>query len=322
MSVLAFGDLHANKDQIRVVTVLNFLDYIIDYCKKNKEIKSVINLGDTFDIPQQKTDVLIPIYKKMKELSEIVNLYTILGNHDLIGKDGANTLSETFSSFGTFIQSNQTMDVPGLGETDFLSFTDDISSIPNRSRILFGHLEIEGFYFNPKKKIEGTMFKPEMFDQYNLVISGHLHHEQHKSNFEFVGTPYPTRRDEAGKKNYFAIIDENYNVKLEEYNDGPDYIKIYAEQFNENIDYSNKIVDVVFTENIVKLRDILFAKGALELNPIFEKSETVEDIGEHKIDKNEGVIKSAAKFLQDVKAEEIDNSILLNCFKEVLKRCK
>lgn len=325
MSVLAFGDLHVNKEQIRVVTVLNFLDYIIDYCKKNTDIKSVINLGDTFDLPQQKTDVLIPVYKKMKELSEIVNLYTILGNHDLITKDGSNTLSETFSSFGTFIQNVQTIDVPGLGEADFLSYTDDINSIPNKSRILFGHLEVEGFYFNPKRKIDDSIFTSSLFDQYDLVVSGHLHHEQHKNNFEFVGTPYPTRRDEAGKKNYFAIIDENHNVRLEEYNDGPDYITIRAEEFNENIDYNNKIVDVIFTsksENIVKLRDIIFNKGAIELNPIFEKTETIQDESSHNIDKNEGVVKSAAKFLQEVKADGIDNNKLLNCFKNVLSRCK
>ena len=47
MSVLCISDLHVSKDPIRIVTVLNYLDYIINYCKEHKEIKSVINLGDT-----------------------------------------------------------------------------------------------------------------------------------------------------------------------------------------------------------------------------------------------------------------------------------
>ena len=56
MSVIVFGDLHLDKTEIRLLTVLNFLDYIIDYCKKNPEVKSVINLGDTFHTPQNKND--------------------------------------------------------------------------------------------------------------------------------------------------------------------------------------------------------------------------------------------------------------------------
>ena len=47
----------------------------------------------------------------------------------------------------------------------------------------------------------------------------------------------------------------------------------------------------------------------------------VEDENEHKIDTNESVVKSAAKYLNDIKAPEIDNVKLLKCFKEVLKRC-
>ena len=161
-----------------------------------------------------------------------------------------------------------------------------------------------------------------MFDQYELVVSGHLHHEQHKGNFEFVGSPYPTNRGEGGKKNYFLVIKDTA-CELIEYNEGPDYLTINAEEFNENIDYTNKIVTVQINkkvENFVKLRDILFEKGALEVNPEFKKEEIV-DTNEHKIDTNESVVKSAAKYLNDIKAPEIDNVKLLKCFKEVLKRC-
>lgn len=324
MSVLCISDLHVSKDPIRIVTVLNYLDYIINYCKEHKEIKSVINLGDTFDHPQQKSNVLLPIFRKMRELSDVVNgnLFTILGNHDLIQKDGSDTLAETFSSFGKFIQNSETLEVPGLGIADFMSFTDNITAIPNKSRILFGHLEIEGFYFNPNKKIDGTMFTTSLFDNYNLVVSGHLHHEQHKNNFEFVGTAYPTNRGEGNKNNYFAVISDTYQVELVEYNDGPDYLTIKAEEFNENINYTNKIIDVEISrkvENFVKLRDILMDRGAIQINPIFIKEE-VNDFSNRQININEGVVKSACKYLQETEADGIDNNILLQCFKEILKR--
>lgn len=321
MPILAFGDTHLTKDPIRIITVSNFLDYIIEYCKRNN-IKHVVNLGDLLDRPEMKSDAFVPIFRKLKELADIVDFYSIIGNHEIKDKEGNDTLVETFGSFGHFIQSSETINIDGT-DYDFLSYTDDPTKIPNKGRVLFGHLEVEGFYYNPLRKIEGGLFQPEMFDQYDLIVSGHLHHEQHRSNFEFVGSPYPTRRDEGGKKNYFAVIDGN-NCRLEEYNEGVDYIKIQAENFNENIDYSNKIVDVEITtkiENFVKLRNILIQKGALEINPIFIKNEIVDE-GEHKVDTNEGVVKSAAKYLQEVKTDGINNDKLLSCFKEVLRRVK
>lgn len=320
MSILAFGDLHLTKDPLRIISVLNFLDYIGDYAKKNN-IKHIVNLGDLFDRPESNSNAFVPVFRKLLELSKTASIYSIIGNHELKDKLGNDTLVETFSSFGTFIQNNSTINIDGV-DCDFLSYTENPQDIPNKGRILFGHLEVDGFFYNPKKQVEGSMFSPELFDNYELVVSGHLHHEQHKNNFEFIGSPYPTNRGEGNKKNYFAVIKDT-TCELVEYNDGPDYITILAENFNENINYTNKIVTVQLTkkvENFVKLRDILFEKGALEVLPEFIKEEIV-DTNEHKIDTNEGVVKSAARYLQEVKAPEIDNNFLLKCFKEVLKRC-
>ena len=319
--ILAFGDLHLTKEPLRILSVLNFLDYVIKYCKDNN-IKNVVNLGDLFDRPESNSNAFVPVFRKLMELSKVANIYSIIGNHELKDKDGNDTLVETFSSFGTFIQNTGTVNIDGI-DCDFMSYTDNPQNIPRKGRILFGHLEVEGFWFNPKKKVDSSIFTYEMFDQYELVVSGHLHHEQHKGNFEFVGSPYPTNRGEGGKKNYFLVI-KDIACELIEYNEGPDYLTINAEEFNENIDYTNKIVTVQINkkvENFVKLRDILFEKGALEVNPEFKKEEIV-DTNEHKIDTNEGVITSAAKYLNDIKAPEIDNVKLLKCFKEVLKRCR
>lgn len=319
--ILTFSDLHLTKDPLRIISVLNFLDYIIDYCKKHN-IKNVVNNGDLFDRPEINSNAFVPVFRKLMSLSKIVNLYSIIGNHELKDKDGNDTLVETFSSFGTFIKNSATINIDGI-DCDFLSYTDNPQLIPNKGRILFGHLEIEGFWFNPKKKIDSSVFTTEMFDQYELVVSGHLHHEQHKKNFEFIGSPFPTNRGEGGKKNYFAVINGT-SCELVEYNEGPDYLTINAEDFNKDIDYTNKIVTVQINkkvENFVKLRDILFEKGALEVNPEFIKEEII-DTNEHKVDTNEGVVKSACKYLQEIKAPEINNDKLLKCFKEVLQKCQ
>ena len=322
MSILAFGDLHLTKEPLRILSVLNFLDYVIKYCKDN-DVKNVVNLGDLFDRPESNSNAFVPVFRKLMELSKVANIYSIIGNHELKDKDGNDTLVETFSSFGTFIQNTGTVNIDGI-DCDFMSYTDNPQNIPRKGRILFGHLEVEGFWFNPKKKVDSSIFTYEMFDQYELVVSGHLHHEQHKGNLEFVGSPYPTNRGEGSKKNYFLIIKDTA-CELIEYNEGPDYLTINAEEFNENINYTNKIVTVQINkkvENFVKLRDILFEKGALEVNPEFISNKDNIEPEIEKINISDGITTSAAKYLNDIKAPEIDNVKLLKCFKEVLKRCR
>lgn len=320
--ILAFGDLHADKSQLRVITVCNFLDYVINYCKEHKEITTVVNLGDTFHVSNSiRNECFVPVFMKFMELSKIVKIITLAGNHDVQNKDN-DCLVETFSSFSTFVKKSETINIDG-NDYDFLSYTEDPADIPNKSRVLFGHLEVETFYYNPNREISQSSFILNMFDQYSLVISGHLHHEQHKGIFEFIGSPYPTNRGEGGKQNYFAIINGD-TVNRIPYDDGPDYITIEAEHFNDKINYRNKIVTVKISqkvENFVKLRDILYDRGALEINPEFIREDTPE-LQEQKVDTNEGVIKSAAKYISEVKSSKINNEKLLNCYKEVLKRIK
>ena len=231
--ILAFGDLHLTKDPLRVLTVLNFLDYIHKYCLEHN-IPNIVNCGDMLDRPEIRSDAFVPVFRKLFEISKDCHIYSILGNHELKDKTGNDTLIETFSSFGTFIQNSATINIDGI-DYDFLSYTDSPDDIPNQSRILFAHLEVEGFYYNPNRKIEGSYFHPELFDQYTTVYSGHLHHKQERDGFVFLGSPYPVNRGEGGKKNYFAVIDGDKYI-LEEYNEGPDYITINANEFNKDID--------------------------------------------------------------------------------------
>ena len=320
--ILAFGDLHLTKEPLRILSVLNFLDYVIKYCKDNN-IKNVVNLGDLFDRPESNSNAFVPVFRKLMELSKVANIYSIIGNHELKDKDGNDTLVETFSSFGTFIQNTGTVNIDGI-DCDFMSYTDNPQNIPRKGRILFGHLEVEGFWFNTKKKVDSSIFTYEMFDQYELVISGHLHHEQHKGNFEFVGSPYPTNRGEGGKKNYFLVIKDTA-CELIEYNEGPDYLTINAEEFNENIDYTNKIVTVQINkkvENFVKLRNILFEKGALEVCPEFISNKDNIEPEIEKMNIRDGIITSVAKFLSNIDNKNINKKKVLLCFKEVLKRLK
>lgn len=322
MAMIVCSDLHINKELLRLTECLNFLDYIADYGEKNN-IKKIAILGDLFHTSNNiKNQMFIPFFNKLYELKEKgFELYIIPGNHDAQNNDN-DCLAEAFKSFAHFIKKSETINIDGT-DYDFLAYTQNPSDIPNNGQVLLTHLEVEGFYFNPKQKCEDATFTKGSFDQYELVVSGHLHRKQENGNIVFCGSPYSTRRDESGN-HYFAVVDGT-NYELIEYNDAPEYLDITIEEAltDKTIDYNNKIVEVEIgskVESWVKLRDLIIKKGAVEVTAKFVKQETAQDMGSHKIDTNEGVTVSMTKYLTEVKKPGINNNELLEAFKNVLKR--
>ena len=318
-------DLHFTaKNEIRIIEGLNFLEYIFDYCIKNN-IPNLVLGGDVFHTSNSiKNQAFIPVFMKLYEMSKKLHIYVIPGNHDIMNNDN-DCLAETFSAFSTFIKKSATIDIDGV-PCDFLAYTEDTSDIPNNGRILFSHLEVEGFYFNSKKKVENSIFTESLFENYELVVSGHLHKMQERNNFLFVGSPYETDRGEMGKPNYFAVISGEPNreitYELVSYEEAPKYMTIDVEQFNEDLDFSNKMITIRINkkiENFVKLRDIMFNKGCISVEPEFIKEDTPVDVGIHNISSTESVSVGMAKYLKEVKSEGIDNNKLLCYYKKVLK---
>ena len=154
-----------------------------------------------------------------------------------------------------------------------------------------------------------------------------MHKKQEKGKFVFPGSQYATKRDEASNhEHYFCVIDGT-DYELVEYRDAPDYLEVSLSDAltDSSIEYKNNIVDVVIDskiENFVKLRDIMIAKGAVEVNAKFVKNEVADTSIRSKIDANEGVAVSMVKYLKETKKSDINNEKLLKCFREVLKRVK
>ena len=319
------SDLHFNaKNNIRIIEGLNFLDYLQTYCAEHN-IPNIIFGGDIFDTANSiKNQAFVPVFMKLFELSKQFHLYVFPGNHDIMSADN-DCLAETFCAFSTFIKKSQTIEIDGV-PCDFLAYTEDVSDIPNEGRILFGHLEVEGYYFNAKKKVDSHIFTEDLFENYELVVSGHLHKKQEGKNLLFVGSPYETRKDEMGKENYFCVVYAEPNrpatYELIRYEDAPKYMEINAEQFNKDLDFSNKMITIKISkkvENFVKLRDIMYAKGCISVEPEFIKENTPVDVGIHTISSTESVSVGMTKYLHETKAEGIDNKKLLKYFEKVLK---
>lgn len=85
--------------------------------------------------------------------------------------------------------------IPWINDSNLTEYTNYIAE--TNSSVLMGHLEIEGF-----EVISGVNspvgIKRNIFDKFEMVLSGHFHIKQSKRNIHYLGTQYQLNFGDAG----------------------------------------------------------------------------------------------------------------------------
>lgn len=195
-----------------------FYNDFIPYIKANvKEGDIMIHCGDLYD---NRTSIpIIASYKAEKillEISKILPLHIIVGNHDLWNK-GTNDVN----SVRLF---NYVDNVHVYTETDSITINgkklvlmpwiekrvDMINAIKdNPGDYLFCHSDLNGcrMHLNSVAHRNADKIDVDEFGGYNHVFSGHIHIRQTNSNFTFVGSPYQMDRNDMGDQKGITILD-------------------------------------------------------------------------------------------------------------------
>ena len=185
----------------------------------NHNIKSVVHLGDCFDVRKSidyfsldwaKTNFFNPLKERG------IELHLIVGNHDIFYK---NSLSLNAPRLNLAEYDNikiydrpQTVSildrlcfmVPWICEGNAEDFTRELKS--SSADVCMGHLELAGFYANKDYKCEhGT--DPKHFKKFDRVFSGHFHKKSKKGNINYLGNPYQIYWNDEGEKRGFHIFD-------------------------------------------------------------------------------------------------------------------
>ena len=324
MKILITGDWHLHEKGTRSQVILNFLDYIWDYYKKNNIELLVIN-GDIFDKSGSiKNAFFIPLSKKLYEMKQSgVNFVFLVGNHDMINVDN-DSIIETFQPYGKVVKTNEVVQYGDTAIT-YLSYTKNEDDIPKKGDIMITHLSIADFEFdNAFHATEKHAFPKALFENYNKVFTGHFHKHQAKENIVYVGSPCQMNRGEIGQKKGFVVYDtEREAWKFEEYADAPQYFEINNSNIMnlENIDLQNKVVVVAVDKKIkdfAKLRYVLYDKGAIEIIPIFEAASEVDVTVEEKIEMKNN-IEDIMKDVISKLSVGLENEKLLKTFTEIVE---
>lgn len=316
------GDLHVQPG-ILVDVVLEYLERLEEYYFKNS-IEYIFFAGDMFEKSSKiRYEAFVPFFMKLLDMkSKGIKMIFILGNHDIYSVDNA-SIVQTFSAFGKVVKDYEVMDICGV-DFHFLSYTKDRNMIPEKGSYLITHLDILDFKYDNDFKVQDAMaFSHDDFINFKQVFSGHYHTYQHKKNIVFQGSPFQLNFSDCGSKKGFVVLDTDSNEwKFIKYSGAPEYIKIKVEDFND-VDVKNKFVGVEISskiENLVKLKHILFERGAIDVIPMFQKEEGSDFTRDVAIDFNGSIKNIVKEFLEkNVKIEGVDNNKLLKSFDKVLE---
>jgi len=185
---------------------------------EKRGITTIIHLGDFFDRRKYiNFNTLKQVRKRFLErIEQKYQFHIIIGNHDTYFRNTneVNALKELFRGYDNIILYDEPKQVqfkelsvsfiPWINDSNLTEYTNYIAK--TNSSVLMGHLEIEGF-----EVISGVNspvgIKRNIFDKFEMVLSGHFHIKQSKRNIHYLGTQYQLNFGDAGVIKGFHILD-------------------------------------------------------------------------------------------------------------------
>ena len=187
-----------------------FRKFYIPYLRKNVQKGDILFfLGDWFDNRQ-----LLDIYVMnisidlMMEMSEILPVHIITGNHDIYKKHDTDVNSLRSFRYINNVQIYENPFIATNGKSKILVMPwvgdkekEEKYSKANNADYIFAHTDISGFrYDNGRKIVRGANIIDT--DRFKRVISGHVHKRQeiYGGKGIYIGSPYHTKRSDIGNQ--------------------------------------------------------------------------------------------------------------------------
>ena len=208
---------------------LTFLEYFhkfydnifFPYLEENN-IRTVIHLGDIVDRRKFINYIILNRFKtdfifRLKKMG--IDFHVIIGNHDVPYKNTnhVNSMQELFGvdkgeSFPKLYSEPTTVNIEGC---DILmmpwinnsNYNHAMTHIKNtKAQVLFGHLDVAGFHMNKDMVSEGGL-QPKIFENLDVVASGHFHTKSSIGNIHYLGTPYEITWSDYNDQKGFHVFD-------------------------------------------------------------------------------------------------------------------
>lgn len=311
--IFMIGDTHAGMSPLNYHKwMLNLKEYFyklyIPLLKERYEPGDIcIHLGDLFDNRNQiPIDVLNDIQKIVEEISSILPIYILIGNHDIFTKSSNDiNTPRLYKHIPDVFIIESTKEIEYNNKKLLLmpwvdKKSEQIKLINQyKSDYLFCHSDLNGAKMHLNSVAHKNLDKIDVdeFKSYKYVFSGHIHINQVNKNFIFNGSIYQMDRNDFGNKKGVYILDTNTDTyEFIENNISPEFRQVVINSEDdikklENIDTSRNYVDLKISNNLL----VNSRKTRRNLELLLEKG-SFSDI----------------EYINDIKGEEVMNEEVMN----------
>lgn len=318
---------------------LDFIAWFCDNVREDPEIDSIAFLGDWFE-NRSSVDVktMHYSYRGAKMLDELgLPVFYCVGNHDLYQRNSRDIFSTAvFHELKNFHVIQKPTVIKHLGDGSLLApylFHDEYGALGKYSSLgtWFGHFEFRGFqvtgynmvmHHGPDhmKFIEGP----------KRIFSGHFHKRQVCDNVAYIGNTFPMDFGDAGDNSRgMAVYDHSTDIlTFIDWEQCPKFVKTTLSELldgkirlhpktrvrcavDEQISFSESSAVKQHYLKKFHLREITLDESAAM------KEALTETELEQELDAVMTVDEMIVTMLENIKTEHIDNSMLLNIYKDL-----
>lgn len=222
MKVAVITDTHfgvRNDSSVFLDNADKFLTNIFFPKIKELGITQVLHLGDLFDRRKYINFVTLQRARQIfldKLRDEEIDMTLALGNHCVYYKDSNSVnspdlLLRDYDNITVYDVATEVV----IGRASILlvpwinpeNLEESITVIRNsRARVCMGHLELNGFSMNKTSVMDHGM-DSELFEQFEVVASGHFHHPSQRGPIRYLGAMAQYDRGDTDDPRGFHIFD-------------------------------------------------------------------------------------------------------------------
>ena len=255
----------------------------------SKGIHDIIMCGDFFDDRDMIGVKSLAVAGELMDMWSDFDIIMITGNHDLFYKNRTDVSSVSLFNGRQnvkIINDMETVKMDGKTVT-FVPWGQDISKC-QKSDVIFGHLEINGFQMMPGKVAEGKTAPRQLTSKAELIFSGHFHLNDERSyknsKIIYIGSPYQQNWGERSNDPGYYIIDMgDLSYEFHENTVSPRHIKLTGgedELKDVKIEGNFLAVDIdsdLDESEVEKFKNIVFKGKPMEVKFNTDRQKYISD---------------------------------------------
>lgn len=286
-------------------------EFLIPHLKKNKKEGDILYIsGDIFDSRQSiGLNALNMALECYDEISKIMPIYMILGNHDIFNKSTNEVNSVKPLKYLNNVFVYEEPEFVKWGGKDILLMpwrkdhqTEKEFLTGKKADYLLCHTDFVGAKNNAVTKVEhGNGI--DLVKDIKKVYSGHIHWTQKIGNVTFFGSPYQMTRSDIGNTKKLWLLDfENDTEEIIYNNYSPSFIKMHIKDL---LNMSPMVANRAFANNFVdlqipnKLLDIIEVKDLHYWLSDYRRL-TIQTLSDDLVELEEGELEKSTSILDTI----------------------